>query len=254
MNKKWFDRIDVLPPYAGYRVARGWYETKDGEEVVAYEIVPKRPNGHVLMYLRGGTSRIGDVRLPRLMQFAARGFHVVAPVYRGNHGGTGKEDFGGDDLEDVLSLYDRICETNADIHALGFSRGGMMALSLAAERPLKSVVSWAGVTNLEWTYEEQKSMRKMLRRMTGGDPETAADAYKDRSPLFKEWEAPTLLIHGTDDEQVRLRHATAVAEKLGDQAKIWVVPFGHQLPFWDKWETTEQAMNWMLRQTNESTD
>ncbi|MCT4782849.1 MULTISPECIES: alpha/beta hydrolase family protein [Exiguobacterium] len=252
MQKTWFDRTERLAPYAGYLIHRGWYETRDGEDVVAYTITPKRPNGHVLFYLRGGTGRIGDVRLPRLMQFAARGFHVVAPVYRGNHGGTGKEDFGGDDLEDVLSLYDRVQQTNSRIHALGFSRGGMMALSLAAARPLVSVTSWAGVTNLEWTYEEQQTMRKMLRRMTGGDPETAKAAYVERSPLYKEWDAPTLLIHGTDDEQVRLRHATAVAEKLGSQGELWVVPFPHQLPFWDKWETTERAMDWMLTQTKKS--
>lgn len=253
MSKNWFDRIDVLPPYAGYRVTRGWYETNDGEQVVAYEIEPKRSNGQVLIYLRGGTARIGDVRLPRLMQFAARGFHVVAPVYRGNHGGTGKEDFGGADLEDVLSLYDRVKASNQYIHVLGFSRGGMMALSLASKRHVTTVTSWAGVTNLEWTYEEQRSMRKMLRRMTGGNPVTAEEAYIDRSPLFKDWSAPTLLIHGTDDEQVRLRHATAVAERLGEQAELWVMPFGHQLPFWDKWETTERAMDWMIRQTKAPT-
>ena len=243
MIKNWFDSVEVLPPYAGYTVTRGWYETKDGEKVVAYEIAPKRPNGQVLLYLRGGTARIGDVRLPRLMQFAARGFHVVAPVYRGNHGGTGKEDFGGADLEDVLSLYDRVSQSVSKIHALGFSRGGMMALSLAAERPLTTVTSWAGVSNVAWTYEEQRSMRKMLRRMIGGDPSSVEEAYEARSPLFKEWTAPTLLIHGTDDEQVHLRHATAVAEKLGQQAEIWVVPYGHQLPFWEKWDTTERAMD-----------
>ena len=127
-----------------------------------------------------------------------------------------------------------------------------MALSLASERPVTTVTSWAGVTNLEWTYEEQRSMRKMLRRMTGGDPESVETAYTERSPLYKEWDAPTLIIHGADDEQVRLRHAMAVAEKLGEQAEFWVLPFGHQLPFWDKWETTEQAMEWMLRQAKEA--
>ncbi|TCI48863.1 S9 family peptidase [Exiguobacterium sp. SH3S2] len=246
MTKSWFDRVDVLPPYAGYPVHRGWYETSDGEEVVAYTITPKRPNGQVLFYLRGGTGRIGDVRLPRLMQFAAKGFHVVAPVYRGNHGGTGKEDFGGADLEDVVSLYDRVSRTHETIHALGFSRGGMMALSLASKRPVTSVTSWAGVTNLEWTYEEQRSMRKMLRRMTGGDPAAVHEAYVERSPLFKDWQAPTLLIHGTDDEQVRLRHATALADKIGSQAELWILPFAHQLPFWEKWKTTDRAMDWML--------
>lgn len=252
MIRNWFNRIERLAPYAGYPVMRGWYETRDGEDVVAYTIEPKRPNGQVLLYLRGGTGRIGDVRLPRLMQFAARGFYVVAPVYRGNHGGSGKEDFGGADLEDVLSLYDRI-QTTGPVHALGFSRGGLMALSLAAARPVTSVTSWAGVTNLEWTYAEQKSMRKMLRRMTGGTPEEAQEAYEMRSPLFKDWSAPTLLIHGTDDIQVRLRHATAVAEKLADQAELWVLPYGHQLPFWEKWRTTERAMDWMLAQTKAPT-
>ncbi len=38
MIRNWFNRIERLAPYAVYPVMRGWYETRDGEDVVAYTI------------------------------------------------------------------------------------------------------------------------------------------------------------------------------------------------------------------------
>src|SRR3954447_12187731 len=57
------------------------------------------------LYLRGGIKNVGKVRPARIAQFAAEGFIVFAPYYRGNQGGEGNEDFGGDDREDAFSGF-----------------------------------------------------------------------------------------------------------------------------------------------------
>ncbi|MEG0451208.1 MAG: S9 family peptidase, partial [Lysinibacillus sp.] len=55
-----------------------------------------------LLYLRGGLQSIGMVRPARIAQFAAQGFVVFAPYYRGNRGGEGKDEFAGEDRYDAV--------------------------------------------------------------------------------------------------------------------------------------------------------
>ena len=82
------------------------------------------------LYLRGGIKNVGKVRPARIAQFAAEGFIVFAPYYRGNQGGEGNEDFAGDDREDAFSafLLLKSLPRVQEIHIFGFSRGGVMAL------------------------------------------------------------------------------------------------------------------------------
>ncbi|KPC98635.1 hypothetical protein LR69_03187 [Geobacillus sp. BCO2] len=58
------------------------------------------------LYLRGGIKNVGQVRVPRLIEFASRGFAVFAPLYRGNGGGEGNEDFAGDDRYDAFAGFE----------------------------------------------------------------------------------------------------------------------------------------------------
>ena len=63
-------------------------------------------------------------------QIASWGYVVFASQYRGNAGGEGKDEFGGDDLNDVLNLIPLADELEfADKEKWGiegWSRGGMM--------------------------------------------------------------------------------------------------------------------------------
>ena len=79
------------------------------------------------LYLRGGIKNVGKVRPSRIVQFAAEGFIVFAPYYRGNQGGEGDEDFAGEDRADAIAgfaLLEQHKRVNPDnIHIFGFSRG-----------------------------------------------------------------------------------------------------------------------------------
>ncbi|MCT4778945.1 MULTISPECIES: S9 family peptidase [Exiguobacterium] len=241
-NADWFE----LPRQGPFRTFRMFYETSDGERVGAYVVLPVHANGQGLLYLRGGTRNIGMVRPTRLMQFAQAGYLVMAPFYRGNLGGTGKEDFGHHDILDAVAAFDWLNERVERTSVFGFSRGGQMALLLAHYRPVARTVSWAGVTNLVWTYEEQRTMQKMLRRFTGGMPDQQKQAYQVRSPLYFPPQGDVLLIHGLYDENVRLRHATNYAARYPGQTHLKVYQYAHQFPIHQKIAVTGQVIDWML--------
>jgi dipeptidyl aminopeptidase/acylaminoacyl peptidase len=171
------------------------------------------------LYLRGGIKNVGKVRPARIAQFAAEGFVVFAPYYRGNQGGEGNEDFAGDDREDAFSafLLLKSMPRVREIHIFGFSRGGVMALLTGIEFPeTASIVSWGGVSDMSLTYLERKDLRRMMKRVIGGTPQKFPERYQDRTPLYQieKIKAPVLIIHGAKDGNVSVEHAYRLERRL----------------------------------------
>ncbi|CAM5781991.1 MULTISPECIES: alpha/beta hydrolase family protein [Brevibacillus] len=184
-----------------------------------------------LLYCRGGIKGVGKVRPERISQMASFGYVVLAPHYRGNEGGEGRDEFGGEDRHDVFSAYELLCRMpgvdSGRISVYGFSRGGIMALLAAIECPgLRSAVVWGGVSDLFLTYEERIDLRRMLRRVVG-HPRKQEEAYRWRSPIFRaaEISCPVLIIHGTEDGNVGVEHARRLADALkanGKPHELWL--------------------------------
>lgn len=179
------------------------------------------------LYLRGGIKSVGMVRPARIGQFAAEGFIVFAPFYRGNRGGEGNEDFAGNDRVDAYAAFDLLKQyhrvNSKRIHIFGFSRGGIMALHTAiARKEALSVVTWGGVSDMILTYEERKDLRKMLKRVIGGTPNKYPERYQDRTPLFfiEKLTQPILIIHGEKDENVSIQHAKRLEERLTSFGRV----------------------------------
>ncbi|WP_332649501.1 alpha/beta hydrolase family protein [Lysinibacillus sp. 54212] len=207
-----------------------------------------------LLYLRGGLQSIGMVRPARLAQFAAQGFVVFAPYYRGNRGGEGKDEFAGEDRYDAVFGADVLKQfINKDtIHIYGFSRGGLMAIWTAILRDdIASIVTWAGVSNAAATYWDRVDMRRGLRRIIGGTPNKVGERYEDRTPLYDVAyiNAPVLIIHGTSDSHVDIEHAYQLEFCLQDEGKpveTWY-SFGlkHHYPPKLNRETVRNLCTWM---------
>lgn len=171
------------------------------------------------LYLRGGIKSVGMVRPARIAQFASEGFVVFAPFYRGNQGGEGNEDFGGEDREDAFAGYLLLKSLPAvkNIHVLGFSRGGVMALWTAIQFPeTTSVVTWGGVSDMSLTYLERDDLRRMMKRVIGGTPKKYPEKYEERTPLYQleRITAPVLIIHGVKDQNVSVGHAYLLENRL----------------------------------------
>ncbi|MEE6130644.1 MULTISPECIES: prolyl oligopeptidase family serine peptidase [Bacillaceae] len=208
------------------------------------------------LYLRGGIKNIGTVRPGRLIQFASQGFIVMAPFYRGNQGGEGNEDFGGDDRYDAFAAYDLLVSHprvhQNRIHVFGFSRGGVMALFTAIEKSAAcSLVLWGGVTDMVLTYEERTDLRRMMKRVIGGTPSKYPDRYEWRSPLAHahNLNVPVLLIHGKEDANVSIEHAYQLEKMLKEHRKpveSWYFDeFPHAFPPKQNRETVKNLTEWM---------
>ncbi|ATP41524.1 alpha/beta hydrolase [Solibacillus sp. R5-41] len=207
-----------------------------------------------LLYLRGGLQSIGMVRPARIAQFAAQGFVVFAPYYRGNRGGEGKDEFAGEDRYDAVFGVDVLKKfiMKDKVHLYGFSRGGLMVLWTAIIRnDIQSVVTWAGVSDATATYWERVDMRRALKRIIGGTPNKVPKQYEERTPLYaiEQIQAPVLIIHGTEDAHVDIAHAYQLERNLkgdGKSVETWF-SFGlkHHYPPKLNRETVKQLCEWM---------
>jgi dipeptidyl aminopeptidase/acylaminoacyl peptidase len=209
------------------------------------------------LYLRGGIKNVGKVRPARIAQFASEGFIVFAPFYRGNQGGEGNEDFGGNDREDAFSAF-QLLKSHPSInkvHIFGFSRGGVMALLTAIEYPeTASLVTWGGVTDMFLTYEERLDMRKMMKRVIGGTPSKFPERYEWRTPLrqLEKINSPLLIIHGVRDENVSVNHAYSLEKgliTLKKPVESWYFQhFNHYFPPALNRKVVSDLTNWMKKQ------
>ncbi|MDZ7626696.1 MAG: prolyl oligopeptidase family serine peptidase [Ignavibacteriaceae bacterium] len=122
----------------------------DGLKVKGYISYPQKSDKKYpcVIWNRGGIGNKGaiDAFTARGIfgQLSSWGYVVFATQYRGNDGGEGQDEFGGDDVDDVLNLIPLADEIeNADTTKWGiegWSRGGMMTyLALTRTRHYSSV-------------------------------------------------------------------------------------------------------------------
>lgn len=209
-----------------------------------------------LLYLRGGLQSIGMVRPARIAQFAAQGFVVFAPYYRGNRGGEGRDEFAGADRHDALAAVDVLKQftDREKVHVYGFSRGGIMALWTTILRDdIQSIVTWAGVSDLVLTYEDRVDMRRGMKRIIGGTPNKVPEAYRDRAALLhvEKIDVPVLIIHGLEDQHVNIEHAYRLEKALKKHGKHVDTWYGdnmrhHYTPYLNR-KTVTALCEWMKR-------
>jgi dipeptidyl aminopeptidase/acylaminoacyl peptidase len=237
-----------------------------GLQVKAYMI---RPLGDErswpgLAYARGGIRNVGMVRLPRMMELASRGYAVIAPVYRGNLGGEGKEDFGGEDRYDLVNAVRALRSfpfvEPKRIPVIGFSRGAIMAFRSALEsEDIGPIAVWSGVSDLLLTYEERVDLRRMLRRVVG-HPKKEPDAYIERSPIHfaDRINRPVLIVHGTADPQVSVKHAEILAAALEAGGQTYAMRLydglGHRFPPDREQDATDSILAWFRQHESVRTE
>lgn len=244
-------------PHVTLQEVTYWSEGLKVKGLLAEPIGEEKYDG--IIYLRGGIQHIGMVRPSRMAQLAHQGFIVFAPYYRGNRGGEGRDAFAGEDrmdavyAVDVLKQHARLKDDR--IHLFAFSRGGIMALWTAVLRDdLTSVVTWAGVSDIVFTYKERRDMRRMMKRVIGGTPNSQADAYRERNALnrIEEVTVPFLIIHGLLDEHVSIDQAKILENTLISKDKkvhTWYFPqFTHHIPPASNRKIVKDLCEWMKEQ------
>ncbi len=145
-------------------------------------------------------------------QIASWGYVVFASQYRGNAGGEGKDEFGGDDLNDVLNLIPLSDELEfADTEKWGiegWSRGGMMTyLTLTKTKLFKCAIVTGGIANLRCNSDESKFMRRLYEVTLGTYSEEEFNSKCESRSIIKFAEklskkTSLLIFHGTEDNRV----------------------------------------------------
>ncbi len=182
----------------------------------------------VLIWNRGGLGDKGALTdlsaFLVLASTAVWGYVVLATHYRGNKGGEGVEDWGGEDLTDALNMIEvakNIPQADPDRVAIeGASRGGMTTYrALVAHDGFKCAIVHAGITDLERLAEGRPDFQILLERQFGNLDEKerqekiqsiSAVHIADRFPR----DCPLLIMHGDNDTVVPLEQSQILAQKL----------------------------------------
>jgi len=220
------EEMDFFPDHIkGYRI---FYDS-DGLKVRGYLVRPAQEGEFpLLIFNRGGNRDFGMIEKPQLGAFIGplvmQGYTVLASQYRGVEGGEGREEFGGEDVRDVLNILkigQELPYTKEDqVVMLGFSRGGMMTyLAIKHGAPLRAAAVVAAPADLKANYEyREREMEIVMEELIGGTPEEKPEEYQKRSAVYwpEKLEVPLLMLHGDADWRVSVDHTTRLAEKLED--------------------------------------
>ena len=249
---KWYEELDMsklesieeLIPADEVSCYKIRYKS-DEEEVVGYISLPndyKDITYPVLIYNRGGNGDFGSVSDEEIPYYSRHGFIVMASQYRGVDGGTGFDEFGGSDVNDVIKLIDlaeMIDFSNGKIYMFGWSRGAMQTyIVLSRDDRIDAAVAGAGESDLLLGYDERIDMKSMLMKRIGNDPEANPDEYIKRSAIYwpEKINTPLLLVHGTEDWRVLVHHSEDLYEemiKLDKDVEMRIFKgMDHGEPYW----------------------
>jgi dipeptidyl aminopeptidase/acylaminoacyl peptidase len=211
------------------------YKAQDGTSIPAYLTLPPGKDDAkglpAIVMPHGGPQSRDEWGFDWLVQYyAARGFAVIQPQFRGSSGfgenwlmGNGFRSWKtaiGDVVDSGRWLVAQGIADPAHLTILGWSYGGYAALQAQAIDPklFKAVVAIAPVTNISDMLRRGRYSATYLqdKKTLGTGPEAA-----DASPANHagEFQAPVLMFHGTDDNNVDITQAKIMQSKLESASK-----------------------------------
>ena len=201
----------------------------DGLKVKGYLAYPGGSDGKkfpCIIWNRGGYENKGAID-----KFSARGMYgliaswgyvVFASQYRGNVGSEGKEEFGGNDVKDILNLIplaDEIPFADKNKWGMeGWSRGGMMTyLTLLKNSNFKCAVLVGAISNLKDYVLTSDNRNSIYKKIIGEeDFEKKLDERTIINFVDKLPDIPYLLMHGKADETVPVEQTIEIAKRFDE--------------------------------------
>jgi len=181
----------------------------------------------VVVWNRGGYENKGviDQFTARGMfgQIASWGYVVLASQYRGNAISDGRDEIGGNDVNDILNLisladeFDFADKSKCGIE--GWSRGGMMTyLTLLKNPEFKCALLIGAISDFKNYVLSNDIKIGIYKRMLGND--SFEKKLEERTILNFVNELPNipyLIMHGKSDETIPVEQSTRMAEKLEER-------------------------------------
>ena len=233
------------------------YTARDGLEIHGYLTTPVNSDGKnmpMIVHPHGGPNVRDTYGYDPYVQFlASRGYAVFQPNFRGSTGYgayhyiSANKQFGKDMQDDITDgVYHLIEQGIADkdrIAIFGASYGGYATMAGLTFTPdlYAAGINYVGVVDLELLQEDSNRNSRRFGyyydelRLEWGDPDNPEDMpyIIETSPLRQahKIKSPVLIVHGAQDNNVRLVHARKLANKLdslGKEYEWYVEPYeGH---------------------------
>lgn len=210
------------------------YKAADGTSIPGYLTLPPGSDGKNLPTIvmpHGGPGARDEWGFDWLAQFfAARGYAVMQPNFRGSTG-YGDAWFGengfkawstavGDVNDSAKWLVAQGVADPERLAVVGWSYGGYAALQSQVVEPdlFDAVVAIAPVTDLEMVREESRGYTnyQFVDRMIGNGPHIEAGSPARHAARFN---APVLLVHGTMDMNVGNAQSVRMRDRLKSAGK-----------------------------------
>jgi len=215
------------------------FRSKDDKfEISAYAWVPAnlaRDASHPLIVaVHGGPlSQNYDQYQPMLQYLVSLGYLVIAPNYRGSSGygqafaDANSHDFGGGDLEDLVSAADWMVKSGyvdpKKQILLGGSYGGFMTLTGLAKTPERWAAGVAIVPFANWqTMLEADPTNREYFIEKLGDPVKEKALWDERSPInfADQIRAPLLMQAGGQDVRCPKAQAQAIVDAVTSRGGV----------------------------------
>lgn len=207
----------------------------DGLKVVAYLYKPRQTNGRKLptiIFNRPSAVRndIAPELIPWFHRLASEGFVILAPLLRQSDGGEGRDELGGADVDDLMSvsLLARSLEfvdTN-NLFMYGASRGGMMTYqAISRAFPIKAAAVIGAFTDLQELIDShpQQYPLTMLNQLWPDYETRKIELFRTRSALS--WadrlNVPLLIMHGGRDKSVSPEQSLLLAQQLQKLGRVY---------------------------------
>ena len=201
---------------------------------MAYLYKPKDLQGKrlpAILYNRGGYIRgdIGYELVPFFHRLASEGFLIIVPMYRESDGGEGRDEMGGDDINDLMNVLPLAKSLGfVDIENLfmyGESRGGMMTLqAIKYGFPLKAAATFGAFTDLDALMKSNPVLYEPLKKTIWPDFDSRREEILNKRSAIK-WadkiNVPLLIMHGGNDQSVNPMQSLNFAQELQRLGKMY---------------------------------
>lgn len=241
-KKKHFNikRFEKFFPRTWFNTVKAALECKDftyqvdGYTVEGFYLKPRHPSTKklpVVIYNRGGNADFGYVvfgkKLQLMSDIAMAGYLVIGSQYRGSSAkfilNNGQDEFGGADINDVLTLLKVAKEIpeadSSNFGMVGWSRGAMQSYIASKSMPsLKTLVAIAGNSDVEKALIWRPKMEKVYKTRVPNFADNRAAELESRS--VSKWldkippTMPILLLHGDKDKRVNVEQSKSLALQL----------------------------------------
>ena len=226
------ERTDLDPSRLAAAEDFRWRST-DGLEIQGWLYRAAGGGTGTVVLVHGGPTYHAEDRFNAQIQYlVARGFHVLAPNYRGSTGfglpfqESIKEDgWGGREQEDIKTGIEALIEagvaTPGRVGVTGTSYGGYSAWWAITHWSTELVAASApvcGMTDLVVDYHATRpDLRPYSEEMMGGTPERVPDRYRERSPInsVADIRGKLLIVQGMQDPNVTPENVDVVVRALG---------------------------------------